>query len=336
MNDKVLEILEYGSEGYLVDFKIEQYVLGKNFNKHEFLKDISAFANHPMNEDKFIIIGVEEKNGMADSFNHIRDLTDQAKYQQFLNEYIEPQINFEYRPISYEEFQLAYFRIFNNRERPYLFKKEFEIIKKDNKVEKNNSNKIVYRKGDGFIRTGSGTRKMFRPDFEKIYNDKLKQKDRKSDLIITSTINDFKELPPFEEVKFKILDIDIQNLSNKSIDVDVELKIYKNDYCKIITNTEFERIINEQSSNHSSYTNVFLPNFDFENEEKEEYFIFRRTKRQNMKTAVSIAQLYTEKEVYGNEILIIFNESCKVCFEVTIRSDDFSEGALNQRFEVNF
>ena len=76
MSDKVLEILEYGSEGYLVDFKQEQYLLGENHKKHEFLKDISAFANHPKDEDKFIIFGVVEKNGMADSFINISNITD--------------------------------------------------------------------------------------------------------------------------------------------------------------------------------------------------------------------------------------------------------------------
>lgn len=328
MNDKVLEILEYGSEGYLVDFKQEQYVLGQNFNKHEFLKDISAFANHPKYEDKFIIIGVEEKNGIAGSLNNINELIDQAKYQQYLNTYIEPQVNFEYRPIEFKGYQLAYFRIFENNDRPYLFKKEVQTVCDDGKK------RIIYREGDGFIRAGTATRKMVRSDFVRICNDKLKQKDRKAELTITPSINYFRELPLSEEINFKILDIDIQNLSNKSIDVDIELKIYKNDYCKIITNTEFERMMNEQFSNRSIMANVVLPNFHVENEENEEYFIFRRTKLRNMKTAVSIAQNETEKEIFGNEIIIIHKETGIVLIEVTIRSDDFIEGALKQRFEV--
>ena len=176
---------------------------------------------------------------------------------------------------------------------------------------------------------------MVRSDFERIYKNRYSKKDRKSDLIITPTLIDLIDFPAKDAIGVKILDLNIENESTASIDFDIEIKVFKSNYYKIITNTEFERIMNEQSSNRSIITNVVLPNFHVENEEKDEYFIFRRTKLRNMKTAVSIAQLYTEKEVYGKEILIIFNESCKVSFEVTIRSDDFTEGALNQRFEVN-
>lgn len=51
-----------------------------------------AFANLSSNEDKFIILGVEDKNGIAVGFKPIDELHDQASYQQFLNQYIEPEI----------------------------------------------------------------------------------------------------------------------------------------------------------------------------------------------------------------------------------------------------
>jgi len=131
------------------------------------------------------------------------------------------------------------------------------------------------------------------------------------------------------------LDINIENKSNTSIDFDIEIKVFKSNYYKIIANTEFERIRKEQSSNYLYGGNVILPNFHVDYEEDEEYFIFRRTKLRNMKTAVSLSQNEPEKEVFGKEILIIFNEPCKVSIEVTIRSDDFTDGALLQKFEVD-
>lgn len=334
MSDKVLEILEYGSEGYLVDFKQEQYLLGKNHKKHEFLKDITAFANHPKGEDKFIIIGVVEKNGMADSFINISNLTDQAKYQQYLNDNIEPHINFEYRPIKYKEFNLAYFRIFDNKERPYLFKKNIEVIKKENQDKKNKETTNLYRIGDGYVKTGTGTRKMVRSDFERIYKNRYSETDRKTDLMISPNLIDLEDFPLDNEISVKFLDLNIENTSNASIDFDIEMKVFKSNFYKIITNTEFEQIKKEQSSTYSFGGNVVLPNFHVDYEEEEKCFIFKRAKLRNMKTAISIAQLYTEKEVFGKEILIIFNESCNVAVEVTIRSDDFNEGALIQRFDV--
>lgn len=334
MNAKVYEILEYGSEGYLVDFKQGQYELGNNFKKHEFLKDISALANHPNDGDKFIIIGIIEKNGIADNFTSIPELTDQANYQQFLNEYLEPQINFEYRPISFKDFQLAYFRIFNNMERPYLFKKEFKIIKSENKVEKENNNKIIYREGDGLIRTGSGTRKMVRSDFERIYKNRITKSDRKSDIRISPVLIGLSNHAAANKTSVKILDINIENTSNTSLDFDIELIIYKNECYTIITKTEFERRGNYQSPNRIYTSNAVLSNFHVDNEENEEYFIFRRTKLRNMKTAVSISQNNIEKEIFDKEVIIIFREPISVIVDVTIRSDDFTEGAFSQRFEV--
>lgn len=326
MSDKVVEILDYGSEGYLVDFKQEEYQLGKYPKKHEFLKDISAMANHPKDEDKYIIIGAVEKNGIADSFMDIPDLTDQAKYQQYLNSNIEPQINFEYRPFKYKDYQLAYFRIFDNNERPYLFKEKVQIV-----GEEDNS-KIVYREGDGLIRSGSEIKKMIRSDFERIYKNKLQQKDRKSDLKITPVLADFEDFPSDEEITVKTLDLNIENISNKSIDFDIELKVNRVEGYAISTKTEFEELMNKQTSGYPFRVNAILQNFHIEKEEKEEYFVFRRTKLRNMKTAVSIAQKEPEIEIFGKEILIIVTKPSKFGIEVTIRSDDFTKGALIRNF----
>lgn len=329
MSEKVREIIEYYSENHCVDFKKEQYQLGNDNKKFEFLKDISAMANHPFNGDKYIIIGVEAKNGVATNFKNIINLIDQAKYQQYLNEYIEPQINLEYRPIEFDGYQLAYFRIFENNDRPYLFKKDVQAINDDNK------HRTIYRAGDGLIRVGSETEKMVRSDFEKIYNNKLKQKDRKADLIITPVITDYKECTMPEEVKFKIFDINIQNLSNRSIDFDIELRIYKSNHFKIITNTAFEGFMKKENSNYIPFTKAVIPNLHIANEETEDYFIFRRTKLRNMKTAASLLQNETENDIFSNEILILHKEKGSIVVDITIRSDDFTDGALIQRFEVN-
>lgn len=328
MSESILEILEYGSEGYLVDFKQEQYPLGKYPKKHEFLKDISAMANHPKDEDKYIIIGAIEKNGMAESFKDVSELTDQAKYQQYLDSYIEPSINFEYKPILFKEKQLAYFRIFDNEKRPYLFKKKVQIPKEKDKSQ------IVYNEGDGFIRAGTGTRRMVRSDFERVYKKRFLQKDRKNDLKIHPTLNYFEEFPFDDEITVMVLDLDIENTSNKSIDFDIELKIQKKENYAVTTSTEFQRKMNEQSSPFGMI-NPVLGNLHVESEEDELDFVFRRTKLRNMRTAVNIPQVKTDKDIFDKEILLIFNNKCKVAFEVIIRSDDFTGGAVIQNFEIN-
>lgn len=326
MSDEIIEILEYGSEGYLVDFKQEEYLLGKYPKKHEFLKDISAMANHPKDEDKYIIIGAVEKNGMADSLIDIPKLTDQAQYQEYLNAYIEPAITFEYKPIIFKGKQLAYFRIFDNQNRPFLFKKEVQAnIDKENKT--------VFREGDGVIKTGSGTRKLVRSDFERIYQNRFLQNDRKTDIKIYPTLESFEEFPSDDELTVKLLDLDIENTSNKSIDFDIELRIRKDEKYAIVTNTEFQRKMNEQSSPFGIITPI-LNNLHVDNEEDELHFIFKRTRLRNMKSAVHISQNEIDTEIFGKEILIIFTKKSKLNIEVIIRSDDFTGGALTQKFEI--
>src|SRR5690606_1065196 len=125
MKETIINLIENESENTKLDFKKEQYPIEKgNGKKGEFLKDMCAFANLSSNEDKFIIVGIEEKNGVAVGFKPIDKLHDQASYQQFLNQYIDPEINFEYKEIIHKDNRLAFFRLFNNNKRPYLFKKE--------------------------------------------------------------------------------------------------------------------------------------------------------------------------------------------------------------------
>jgi len=324
MSEKVREILEYGSESQSIDFKMEQYPLGNDYNKHEFIKDISAMANHPDNGDKYIIIGVEEKDGVPFKFYNIPNLIDQANYQQYLNTNIEPQIHFEYRPFEFKGYQLAYFRIFDNKDRPYLVKKELRNAKDGNKNE--------FREGDGFIRSGTSSRKIVRADFDKIYHNKLLQKDRRSDLIIKPTFGYF-DLFPSSDILVNKLDLTIENVSNQSIDFDIEMKVYKNDCCRFLSHYDFQKIKNSKSSMLLIAPGI-LPNFRVSIEEKDAYFIISRTMFQRTKTSMTIAQNETFIEIFQNEFLVLKNDSCTINIEVTVRSDDFTDGALQQKFQI--
>ncbi|RXM42179.1 helix-turn-helix domain-containing protein, partial [Flavobacterium sp. YO64] len=93
---KVIEIIEYENESHKVDFKKTQYILGKDTKKNEILKDFSAFTNHLSDDEKYIIIGIKENQDKTKDIFGIENPTDEATYRQFINENIEPQINFEY------------------------------------------------------------------------------------------------------------------------------------------------------------------------------------------------------------------------------------------------
>ncbi|SMO97118.1 Putative DNA-binding domain-containing protein [Chryseobacterium rhizoplanae] len=234
IKDIVINKIENESEYSHLDFKKQQYPIGKKDpKKPEFLKDMMAFANLISKEDKYIIVGVEELNGMAGGFESIDKLNDQASYQQYLNEYIEPEINFEYSEIIYKGYKLAYFRLFDNADFPYLLKKD--LI----------TNSIRFDIGCGFVRAGTSTRKLNRDDFEKIYNFRnTTARDRKNELSFRVYNSSFTEFD-LRRTKYRCIRIDAINSSTKSLEFDVEVRIKKSVQYSAILRQELERKIED-------------------------------------------------------------------------------------------
>lgn len=330
MSEIVKQILQYQSESDIIDFKREQYPIKSHTKKHEILKDISAMANHPLNDDKYIIIGVIEKNGVASDFLDIEALIDEAKYQQFVNNNIEPGIKFEYKMIKFENHRLAYFRIFKNNDRPYLFKKD---------VVNATSDKIEFKAGDGFIRIGTSTKKMTRTDYDQVYISKLKKSDRKSDISITPSIG-HPDDDSLEKVEVKYLDVTIENISNQSIDLDIEMKIFKGTSYNLISKHDLVNSLNKHDANNSfpyspQIIAANIPSFDVSFKDFDQYILISRITTRFNKVAVSIPQRGIEKNIFCQEMLAICHNPVLIKGEITIRSDDFVDGVLNQKIEFN-
>lgn len=321
-------MIENESENTKLDFKLEQYPIEKgNVKKGEFLKDMCAFANLVGNEDKFIVIGVDEKNGMAAGFKSIEELYDQASYQQFLNQYIEPEIHFEYKEILHQGNRLAYFRLFDNNKGPYLFKMEY----KDMQPKGN-----VYRIGTGFVRTGTSTRELKRDDFEKIYAGRSATKDRSNDIDFEFSLWGFKS----PELRFagymKHLRIDVTNLSKTSIDLDVEAKIYNNKHvtAKCAQDEEF-RLYNKSRDKsmfaYTPYLDKMMPplvltdkNVRYEN--YTHYSIYEITPEKGTHTAIRVKQKGTQTDIFKGQIALVFSRPADIKIEITVRSNEFPDG----------
>lgn len=326
MNIELEQIIRYNSEGSNLDYKKEEYALGKREKKNEILKDISAFANHHSDSDKYIIIGVKEKDGVASEFYEIENLTDEAIYQQFLFDNIEPKINFEYKSAIFEEKQIAYFRIFGNKNRPYLFKKNLQ-----NPITK----KPEYRIGDGFIKVGSSSKKLDRNDFESIYKTRFTARDRKNDLKIETyfgtTDND-----EIINLDIKYIDIKITNQSNKSIEFDIEMKVFKSDKYRLISEDD---LIKDLKKNQKNKKNGFgidfeviqpkIMNLNVDFNEKEDFVIISRNSLAK-KTAINLAQNSSEYDIFCKHLFVLGDYANEIKAELTLRSDDFTEGSLIQ------
>ncbi len=332
MLDKVKELIEYHSESYLLDFKREQYILGANQKKHELLKDISSMANHPSNEDKYIIVGVIEKDGVANSYHTLENIEDEAKYQEYLKSNVEPEINFEYKTFLHNDFKLAYFRIFDNDNRPYLFKNE--IIE---------NNKVRYHKGAMVIRKGTKIGRIDRADLDKIYEAKYSQKDRKPDVKLFCTVkNGFVE---YSSVKcnVKLLVLSIENISNKSISFLVDFKVEKNSSFDIETAYDIQHKIRDyekvnRSSSHyfGNYIQQPLLNWDaIKIVNSNEYKTVSRIKNSNHEIEIIIPQKTTKEDVFESDLILIPKEpKALINIEVKLSGDDFTSGPLIEKFSL--
>ncbi|WP_224996929.1 ATP-binding protein [Cesiribacter sp. SM1] len=325
MNQSLDDIIEYGSESNTLDFKGEQYPLGKHPKRNEILKDFLAFANHPSDSDKYIVLGVHEKNGVAHHFTEIDDLFDEAKYQELIESNIEPKINFEYKLFEYKGKKLAYFRIFGNTDRPYLIKKD---------VKNPADGKTDFRLGDGFIRTGASTKKIGRVDFDKIYEHKLKARDRKSDIQIIPYLGHLNDTI-LSGHGFMYMDLEIVNNSNKSLDIDIEMKILKTeDYILL-----HERDIKEELRRNTAFSfkydlSLMQPsNFHVNFENKDSHIVISRNRIGNRPSALSIPQNSSEKEIFFQDLVLVESKVDIIRAQVIIRSDGFTDGALVQEVE---
>jgi hypothetical protein len=336
MKETIINLIENESENTKLDFKLEQYPLEKgSIKKSEFLKDMCAFANLVSKEDKFIIIGVEEKNGIAIGFKSIDELHDQASYQQFLNQYMEPEINFEYNEILHKGNRLAYFRLFNNNKRPYLFKNEF----KDTQPKGNQ-----YRIGTGFVRTGTSTRELKRDDFERIYSERFATKDRSKEIDFKITLGGFKS-SELKSTIYRHLQVDVTNLSNASIDLDIEAKIYNNKSVSARCTQDVERKIAEDKRNNSMY--AYTPYFDkmlpphlfidmnVEYKSYATYSIYEITPQKGAYTALRVKQKGTETDIFNGQIALVFSKPAEVKIELIVRSNDFPDGPRTFSFRFS-
>jgi hypothetical protein len=331
---KIIEIIDYENESHRVDFKMIEYNLGKDSKKNEILKDFSAFANHLSDSEKFIIIGIKELEDKTKEINGIDNPTDEAKYRQFINDNVEPQINFEYQHFTYKEKTICFFRLFENNNRPYLFKKDAK-----NPID----GKTLFKYGDGFIRVGTSTKKIGRKELDDINENKKKYQNREEDIDIVPIIGKSSN----EEINkwdVKYLDLKITNKSNKSIDIDVEITLKKSQEYEILLEEDFLREIQEKENRQKksspfipimTHINPVLSNIHINSRENETEFIVERNQVKH-KFAITLTQNSVYDNIFLQSIILLEKKSNIIEAQVVIRSDDFTKGALikNITFEA--
>lgn len=182
--EEIKELILFENENTRLDFKKIEYI---KENYSSFLKDIISMSNANTNEDRYILIGLKPKSEIDRGFEGIEGkITDSASLQQLVYENIEPELNLDYFPYQYKEYQIGIIRITNCDNQPYLMKKDYG----------NGKNKLF--RGEGFIRKGSHQTRLVRKDYERFTNQKIDEKYFKGEILFS-----FKTLNSGNEISLK-------------------------------------------------------------------------------------------------------------------------------------
>ena len=145
------DIIEYDEESTNLDFKQEEY---HKSDYASLIKDISSMANALNSETKRIVIGIKHRPGEDKEFIGIEKLTDQATFENIIQENIEPNINFKYYSHKFKNVTLGIIEIYDNYDKPYMMRKDYATLKK----------------GDMWIRKGSRQSRVTREDLNKMFD----------------------------------------------------------------------------------------------------------------------------------------------------------------------
>lgn len=319
----IQRLINEDSEHELLDFKLEVYPITRHHKKHEFLKDMCAFANNISNEIKYIIIGVKKTNGKVKYYNIQEDI-DQASYSEYITSSIEPKIHFDYKTIQIDDYTISYFKIYNNNERPYLFKKDINNLEP--------KNIIVIKTGDGFIRKGTVNYKLSRSDFEDIYKYKYLGSDVRDSIEVTVSKQTGFYKSKSVHIPYTYLDIFIENSSNKSFFIDVIIRIEKSieyDITDLTNHKEYLRI----STGGNLYEHEKNPHFDFIVTTK--FYVAEAKSIPSAQGAFYLKKMSTLFPIFGKYLVLEMKQPyVTVTGHIEINSDSFHEGSIIKHFST--
>ena len=152
--DKMLtldEMIEFENESTVLDFKREEY---RSQEYERLIKDVMSMANAPINQTKYIIIGVKDIPGEDKQFQGLDYITDQANLENIIQENIEPIVKFKYYSYDYKGIMLGIMEIYGNNDQPYMMKKDYKNL----------------CKGDIWIRKGTRQSRANREDLDRMLN----------------------------------------------------------------------------------------------------------------------------------------------------------------------
>ena len=166
--------------------------------KIDFLKDVMSMANADITLDRYIVLGVkiDKKTGERYLIGiEEKDILDPADYQNWIHNYIEPDIDLNFFLYSFEGKKYGIFQIRDCSNPPYIMKKNYNYQTNDQKTE-------YLNEGEAWIRKNTKQNPMKRADFENIYEKRWKYQGFSGDvkLFFSDTNSDVLTLRTIDEM----------------------------------------------------------------------------------------------------------------------------------------
>lgn len=142
-------------ESEFVDFKEKMYT---NLSQSDLAKDVAAFANGSAQGDKYIIMGIDDKERNMVGIPEEMDF-DASSIENHVMEKIEPRIMIECGEYKIDGKRIVYIKIPQKNDNPPY------VIKTDG---------ARFKQGDIFVRIGTCNRKAAREDIDSMYKRNIK------------------------------------------------------------------------------------------------------------------------------------------------------------------
>jgi hypothetical protein len=128
----------------------------------DFLRDIIAMANAPVEGQRYIVVGVDfDARGRRQIREIDRDdFTGDPSYQALANEFIEPPIRIRYQPVMVEGRRVGIYEIGDCQDRPYMMRIDHSE---------------TLRRGDAYTRANDCAVKMGRRQLQALFEQKFRE-----------------------------------------------------------------------------------------------------------------------------------------------------------------
>jgi hypothetical protein len=128
----------------------------------EFLRDIIAIANAPVEGPRYIIVGAEIDAKGRKRVREIDrdDFTGNPSYQALANEFIEPPVRIKYQPVIVDGKRLGVYEIGDCQDRPYMMRVDHSE---------------TLRRGDAYMRANDRAVKMGRRQLQSLFEQKFRE-----------------------------------------------------------------------------------------------------------------------------------------------------------------